>query len=102
MMCDLLLCDEEKNQPAIKMYGPGELEIEANNLLRKMVGAKPYKPQTKADRIRSMTDEELAEMFGEYGKRNDCCPDFGNCDCRATCEECWLSWLKSPVDKEGE
>jgi hypothetical protein len=49
-----------------------------------------------------MSDEELAEMFVEYGKRNDCCPDFGNYDCRATCEECWLSWLKSPVDKEGE
>ena len=62
-----------------------------------------FSPTTNADRIRAMTDEELADMFGEHSKRRDCCPNYGSYDCRATCEECWLNWLKSPVEPgEGD
>ena len=45
LMCDLLLCDGKK-----------------------MVGAKPYKPMTNADRIRSMTDEEIEEWYWRMHK----------------------------------
>ena len=55
--------------------------------------------QTNADRIRAMTDEELAEFEMEDGDcppermYPDSCPD---CD-RVTpkvCYDCWLDWLK--------
>ncbi len=49
---------------------------------------------TNADRIRQMTDEELAEWL-EY--RDDNCPRAG---CyKGGCHECWLDWLKSPVEE---
>ena len=57
------------------------------------------KPQTNADRIRAMTDEELAEFLIQDG---DCPPErmypdsCPNCD-RVTpkvCYDCWLDWLR--------
>lgn len=46
---------------------------------------------TNADRIRSMSDEELAEFFSET-----CCPSKfgGKGNCNVGCVECWLDWLK--------
>lgn len=53
---------------------------------------KRFVGRTNADRIRSMTDEELADWFSIYCCRNKTydahCDTFGNC------EECWLDWLK--------
>ena len=89
-MCDLLLCDGKKKQPAVKMYDPSELEIEGNNLLRKMVGAKPYKPMTNADRIRAMTDEELAEWITKH----DCHTNLYGYAPKDTI----LCWLKQEVE----
>lgn len=62
-----------------------------------------FRPMTNADRIRSMTDDELAEwmaintdcFFCKVKNKNICSLDEG------TCTEEWLSWLKSPVE-EGE
>lgn len=57
------------------------------------------KPQTNADRIRAMTDEELARWIATTADDN--CPDTAHeryCDNR--CGECWLDWLKSPVEVE--
>lgn len=50
------------------------------------------KPQTNADRIRSMTDEELAELFWI---RADCelCPNRKQY-CSDDCKRAWLSWMK--------
>ena len=61
------------------------------------------KPQTSADRIRAMTDEELAEIMV-----GDCPPNYPHGDCREyekydgnlDCCKCWLDWLKSPVEVE--
>lgn len=52
---------------------------------------------TNAERIRSMTDVELTELF-----QNLCCPYSlgGEVDCNIEnlgCGNCWLSWLKSPI-----
>ena len=49
---------------------------------------KPHieKPQTNADRIRSMTDEELAEIFAQYNISLD--------------KDGWLEWLKA--ESEGQ
>ena len=48
------------------------------------------KPQTNADRIRSMSDEELAEAFVKncIGRK---------CDHAESCYSCWLDWLKQEV-----
>lgn len=57
------------------------------------------KPNTNADRIRSMMDEELADYFSELS----CWPHAGREDCRgmANCFSCWLDWLKSPAEEGG-
>lgn len=51
--------------------------------------------QTNADRIRSMSDEELADWLGVYCNAQKaqevgkpCVSGIGSC------EECWLDWLK--------
>ena len=51
-------------------------------------------PITNADRIRSMSDEELAEFLWYF------CPDGdGRWYCEETkCPECVMDWLKQPAD----
>lgn len=51
-------------------------------------------PQTNADRIRAMTDEELAKIL------NGGCPPGAKCYGR--CGTCWLEWLRSPVEDGKE
>ena len=48
---------------------------------------------TNADRIRAMTDEELAGWI----LRQVCCPDDRD-GCRSTCTECWLAWLREEAE----
>lgn len=60
------------------------------------------KPKTNADRIRAMTDEELAE---KASVRTFCiaCPVTG-CDANIglnQCRDTWLAWLRSPAESEG-
>ena len=57
------------------------------------------KPMTNADRIRAMTDEELAEFLWDRSQGG--CPPM-DCDeydgkiCGAW--KCWLTWLQKPVE----
>lgn len=53
-------------------------------------------PQTNADRIRNMTDEELAKMImgAPY-----ICGKIKLCGVMSGCEECCLVWLRSPVEE---
>ena len=53
------------------------------------------KPVTNADRIRAMTDEELAEYLDEV--RHDLWQLFVKDP-----QKMWLDWLKSPADKDGD
>lgn len=60
-----------------------------------------YKPITNADRIRNMTDEELADFLEDvrrFGFKNLCCDD-DLCDSDA-CDCCVHEWLQAEV-KEG-
>lgn len=64
-----------------------------------------YVGKTNADRIRGMTDEELAEHFTQfyYDGPKFYCPaveDVGEGACAANydCRQCWIDWLK----KESE
>lgn len=59
-----------------------------------LMGLYPSRTHTHADRIRSMSDEELAELFSHLG-----CPYFlgGKVDCNTEnkgCKACWLDWLR--------
>lgn len=48
---------------------------------------------TNADRIRAMSDEELADVV--------VCPHTGNWDlCRDDCKKCRLEWLKQPAEEK--
>lgn len=60
------------------------------------------KPMTNADRIRAMTDEELADWI-ELLLCPENCPDeqMGEACARTSCDGCWLSWLKSPVEVDN-
>lgn len=49
-----------------------------------------YEAVTNADRIRAMTDEELAAFMAD----KLLCPAPKECDC--DCATCWLDWLKQP------
>ena len=50
-------------------------------------------PKTNADRIRSMTDEELAQYMGDVQTWGGC-PNHGARNCTENCADCWLDWLK--------
>lgn len=50
------------------------------------------KPITNADRIRAMTDEELADWFSIYCCRNKIYD--AHCETFVNCKACWLDWLR--------
>lgn len=57
-------------------------------------------PKTNADRIRSMTDEELGKLLNEFGhcplsRIEDECRSFDRC------RDCWIDWLKEEVKHEA-
>lgn len=58
---------------------------------------------TNADRIRAMTDEELAEFLFQDGDcppermYPDSCPDCGRVTLKV-CHNCWLDWLKQEAE----
>jgi len=57
-----------------------------------------YKRMTNGDRIRAMTDEELADEFSYSGCHKQSNPEI----CRkhtGECERCWLDWLKKEVSE---
>ena len=59
-----------------------------------------FRSMTNADRIRSMTDEELAEFMRPW---NSGCPRWKEnplpCSDWDNCGECWLKWLKEEVSE---
>lgn len=66
----------------------------------KLESQRKGKPKTNSDRIRAMTDEELAKLLstGTFicEGRKDICENMPGC------EECRLAWLKAPAESEGE
>lgn len=67
-----------------------------------------FRPATKADQIRAMTDEELADFMGTL----PCCPPGTDLDelcypldsCEGTNHQikCWLDWLKQEATFNAE
>lgn len=56
-----------------------------------------HPPITNADRIRAMSDEELAKILGD----KCICPPTNECEklC-GDCDVCWLEWLRHPAGGE--
>lgn len=70
-------------------------------------GFATYVPQTNADRIRAMTDEELAEWMETNVTCCSCPVDLDAChnfeiSGELSCEEILLDWLKAPVEEVQE
>lgn len=59
-------------------------------------------PITNADRIRAMTDEELATMLFDYKECNKNCIMNSGKHCYKICEEesCILKWLQQPAEED--
>lgn len=56
-------------------------------------------PLTNADRIRVMSDEELAALFGADDRA--CPPRTAHCPKHVkNCDGCWLEWLQQPVKED--
>ena len=56
---------------------------------------KPYKLTTNADRIRSMTDEELSEFFDKFRVCSVCAYNDGDC---SKCKDGIFEWLQQPAE----
>lgn len=115
--CDLLLCDGKKEKYEVVTMNKAGIprEVLTFEYDHKCVPCKPTqpecgecefaKPQTNADRIRAMSDEELAEF---YCNDVDACPPGSDMKCidelyahgegpypsDEQCIECWLDWLR--------
>lgn len=81
-----------------EMISPYNLNYDPEN------GLTTNRKLTNADRIRAMSDEELAEKF-----RWLVCPFYwvslpdetdrpADWSCKQNCRKCWLDWLKTEVD----
>ena len=59
---------------------------------------KPH-PMTNGDRIRSMSDEELAKFIPDWSYTNACkCDQQPYVDCNNECEKCVAEWLKQQAE----
>lgn len=54
-------------------------------------------PKTNGDKIRAMSDDELAE----YLSKVHYCPTPSPCDPTKNCKDCWTKWLRSTVDESN-
>ena len=91
---------ENPDDVVVKVTVPDSWPMtEAGQRLAAQEAAAP-KPVTNGDRIRAMTDEELAGS--EF--RNAICDDVPTCELGSgigDCMECRLKWLGSPVEQEN-
>ena len=75
--------------------------VTAMDALRAQQERENPKPMTNADRIRAMSDEELAKMMTFGAGAFDCgvCREPANEECDLNCEERCLEWLRMPVEE---
>ena len=59
------------------------------------------KPQTNADRIRAMSDEELCKFLGEYKFCDICEEGCENCTYHGDCDKRLLDWLQQPAEVDN-
>ena len=57
------------------------------------------KPKTNADRIRTMSNEELCEFLGEYKFCEICEEECYSCTYSGDCDKRLLDWLQQPAEE---
>ena len=95
-----LKCPVCKNQKSCAIMGIGEYAIEKCGMFSpvdKLI-------RIRADRIRAMSDEEMAKTFANYVSCHDCPIPY--CKARFTMERLgcignWLDWLRQEVTVDG-
>ena len=62
------------------------------------------KPLTNADRIRAMTDEQLAYFLLAVKIDYAGCafPDHESCPVKGSCYDCWLEWMKEEAKGDND
>ena len=66
---------------------------------------KPYKAQTNADRIRAMSDEELAAWIAGMSTICECCAELNECASPRGFKRCShgvKDWLQQPAGEEDK
>lgn len=59
--------------------------------------------ETNGDRIRSMSDEELAKFIPDWSYTNACkLSEEAYVDCNNECEKCVADWLKQEADHDTD
>ena len=61
-----------------------------------------FRHKTNGDRIRAMSDEELAEQLNKMVQSCGGCPMNKDCVCDMPCEDAFLLWLKEPAEVDHE
>lgn len=61
--------------------------------------ASQKQPQTEADRIRAMSDEELCDFLGQYKFCDICVEGCADCTYHGDCDKRLLDWLKRSVEE---
>ena len=97
--------DDYENMTFLSDFCEGQTEVEDVVIIplrevtafyyERKIESHESEPQTNADRVREMTDEELAELFSNdncgYCRIHDFCFAKG---CQVNCEDVWLDWLR--------
>lgn len=56
---------------------------------------------TNADRIRAMSDKELAEFIPNWSYTKACkCDEETFVGCNNECEKCVIEWLQQPIEED--
>lgn len=56
---------------------------------------------TNGDRIRAMTDKELAEFIAQRRTCDTCCNNLTRCITTANCKGGVLAWLRKETEKDA-
>ena len=59
------------------------------------------KEKTNADRIRAMSDEELAKFIPNWSYTDACKCGEHYVDCNNECEKCVADWLQQPAEEDN-
>ena len=65
--------------------------------LQEFINSK-QKPRTNADKIRSMSDEEMAEFITARHYTPHCPVPQCEADESTDCDQCWLNWLRKEAE----
>lgn len=82
-------CKECKN------YNICEIRKMVEGKLKRCQSFEQKKPQTNADRIRAMSDEELAKFIDKLSSCSCCGFDKNECKKSVHCRDGIMQWLKS-------